>query len=332
MRNLPGFVKKYPLFPGFILIMFLAPVFIGDPFALHVLIMVLLYAAFGQAWNIISGYAGQVSLGHCIFFGAGAYTSSLLLIKLGLSPWVGMIAGVLVSIMLAAAIGSICFKLKGHYFVIATLVIAEIILAVVSNNDFFGAAVGLWLPIKESSLVNLQFHSKIPYYYLMLIFTALVFGFTWYMEKSRMGYYFRAIKADPDAAQALGVNLFRYKLEALIYSAVFSAVAGTLYAQYVLLVDPYNIFALKVSLIAALVVVLGGVGNLWGPLVGSAILVPISEYARSWLSGGGKALDLIIYGGLIVLIAIFEPDGLMGLLKRRVFKKASDLNKMPIKP
>lgn len=287
----------------------------GSPFHMHVILMILLYASMGQAWNIVSGYAGQVSLGHCVFFGIGAYTSSMLVIKSGLTPWVGMFIGVFLSLIMALVIGSICFKLKGHYFVIATFVIAEIVLSLVSTIDYFGAAVGLWLPIK-SGLLNLQFKSKLPYYYIFLVFTVIVFGFTWYMERSRMGYYFRAIKADPDAAQALGVNIYRYKMYAMLWSAAFSSVLGTLYAQYVLLLDPNNIFVMKISLIMALVTVLGGVSTLWGPLIGSAILIPLSEYTRVWFSGGGKALDLIIYGSLIVLISIFEPDGIIGLLNR----------------
>lgn len=287
----------------------------GSPFHMHVILMILLYASMGQAWNIVSGYAGQVSLGHCVFFGIGAYTSSMFVIKSGLTPWVGMFIGVFLSLIMALVIGSICFKLKGHYFVIATFVIAEIVLSLVSTIDYFGAAVGLWLPIK-SGLLNLQFKSKLPYYYIFLVFTVIVFGFTWYMERSRMGYYFRAIKADPDAAQALGVNIYRYKMYAMLWSAAFSSVLGTLYAQYVLLLDPNNIFVMKISLIMALVTVLGGVSTLWGPLIGSAILIPLSEYTRVWFSGGGKALDLIIYGSLIVLISIFEPDGIIGLLNR----------------
>lgn len=287
----------------------------GSPFHMHVILMILLYASMGQAWNIVSGYAGQVSLGHCVFFGIGAYTSSMFVIKSGLTPWVGMFIGVFLSLIMALVIGSICFKLKGHYFVIATFVIAEIVLSLVSTIDYFGAAVGLWLPIK-SGLLNLQFKSKLPYYFIFLAFTMIVFGFTWYMERSRMGYYFRAIKADPDAAQALGVNIYRYKMYAMLWSAAFSSVLGTLYAQYVLLLDPNNIFVMKISLIMALVTVLGGVSTLWGPLIGSAILIPLSEYTRVWFSGGGKALDLIIYGSLIVLISIFEPDGIIGLLNR----------------
>lgn len=293
----------------------------GSPFHMHVILMILLYASMGQAWNIISGYAGQVSLGHCVFFGIGAYTSSMFVLKAGLTPWAGMFIGVAFSCVMALVIGNICFKLKGHYFVIATFVIAEIILSLVSTIDYFGAAVGLWLPIK-SGLLNLQFKSKLPYYYIFLVFTVIIFGFTWYMERSRMGYYFRAIKADPDAAQALGVNLSRYKMYAMLWSAAFSSVLGTLYAQYVLLIDPNNIFVLKVSLIMALVTVLGGVSTLWGPLIGSAILIPLSEYTRVWFSGGGKALDLIIYGSLIVLISIFEPDGIMGLINRITMKKS----------
>lgn len=315
-------LTKNLTFLGLAAFVLLFPLALTDsPFDIHVLIMILLYASLGQAWNVISGYAGQVSLGHCVFFGAGAYTSSLFLLKAGVSPWLGMFMGIGVSCIMALIIGSICFKLKGHYFVIATLVIAEIVLSIVSTTDYFGAAVGLWLPIK-SGLLDMQFKSKLPYYYLFLSMTVIIFGSVWYMERTKMGYYLRAIKADPDAAQALGVDLYRYKMYALMLSAAFAAVLGTLYAQYVLLIDPSNIFVLKVSLIMALVTVLGGVSTVWGPLIGAIILIPLSEYARMWFSGSGKALDLIIYGALIVIISIFEPDGLMGLINRLLPKKS----------
>jgi len=293
------------------------PLVIEKPFATHVLIMILMYASLGQSWNIISGYAGQVSLGHAVFFGAGAYTSSVLLIKLGITPWAGMIGGILVSLIIAVVIGAICFKLKGHYFVIATLVIAEIVLIVVSNMQFLGGAAGIWIPVLPASILNLEFHaSKVPYYYIFLLFTALTFALTWWLERSRTGYYFQAIKADPDAAQALAINIARYKMIALAISSALAAIQGTLYAQYVLIVDPYSVLVLKMSLMMALVTVLGGAGTLWGPLVGSAILIPISEYSRSWLSGGGKALDLMIYGALIIAFAVYQPNGIMGLWDR----------------
>ena len=287
------------------------------PYHRDLAIKVLLYGMLAQAWNILAGYCGQVSLGNAVFFGIGAYASAVLVMSWGLSPWLGMLVGMALAVLVSQAIGFPCFRLRGHYFAIATIAIGEIVQTIMINWDALGGARGIWLPIRPETLVNFQFHkAKWPYYYIALGLFAAVFALTALVERSRLGFYFRAIREDPEAAASLGVPLTRYKLLAIALSAAFTALGGTFYAQYVLFIDPESVFPLSLSILVCLVAVLGGVGSLWGPLVGAAILIPLSEGARVWFGGTGKAVDLMIYGGLIVLVAVFQPAGLVGLFRR----------------
>ena len=298
----------------------LFPVFFTLPFPRHVLIMIFLYATMGLAWNLIGGYAGQISLGHAIFFGIGAYTSSLMLMKLWISPWIGMLMGGIFSVIVAFIIGYPCFKLAGHYFAIATIAIGEIAQHWMLNWDWAGAAVGLTLPILPESLINLEFHSsKAPYYYIALGILTLAILFTYFVDRSKLGYYFKAIKGDLEAARSLGINVWKYKFYALALSAFLTSLCGSFYAQYVLYIDPDSVFPLMLSIVVCLVATLGGVGTVWGPVIGAFILIPISETTRIYLGGGGKGTDLIIYGLLIMLISIYQPFGVIGIAKR--FKK-----------
>jgi branched-chain amino acid transport system permease protein len=228
-----------------------------------------------------------------------------------------MLAGMGLAVLVSQAIGYPCFRLRGHYFAIATIGIGEIVQTIAINWDAIGGARGIWLPIKPETLLHFQFHrAKWAYYYVALALLAAVFALTAFIERSRLGYYFRAIREDPDAAESLGVPLTRYKLLAIAASAAFTALGGTFYAQYVLFIDPESVFPTSLSILICLVAVLGGVGTLWGPALGAAVLVSLSETTRIWLGGTGKAVDLMIYGGLIVLVSVFQPGGLMGLLGR----------------
>ncbi len=289
------------------------------PHPLHILIMICLYATIAQAWNILGGYAGQVSLGNAVFFGTGAYTSTLLMTRLGLSPWVGIPVGMAAAVLLSLAIGYPCFRLGGHYFAIATIAVGEIIQTVFINWREVGGASGIHLPLLPEAFVNFQFHaSKLPYYYIALGMAGLAFACAAIVERSRLGFYFRAIKGDPLAARSLGVAITRYKLYAIAISAALSAMAGTFYAQYILVIDPESVFPLSLSVLICLVAVLGGVGTVWGPLLGALVLIPLSEVTRVYLAtsaGGGKAVDLMVYGALIVFVAVFQPGGLIAMLK-----------------
>ena len=292
------------------------------PFPRHVMIMIFLYGALAVAWNILAGYCGQISLGHAVFFGIGAYTSTLLVAKGQLTPWLGMAAGAALAVLVSQLIGYPVFRLRGHYFAIATIAVGEIVQTLVINWDWAGGARGLFVPIKRpDSVVNFQFHqSKAVYYYIALGLLLLTLAVTRWLERSRHGYYFRAIREDQDAAASLGVHVAREKHRAIAVSAALTALGGTFYAQYVFFIDPESVLPLSLSILICLIAVLGGVGTLWGPVLGAAVLVPLSEGTRVWLGGSGKALDLLIYGGLIMIIATVQPAGLMGLARR--FRRA----------
>jgi branched-chain amino acid transport system permease protein len=288
------------------------------PYARHLVILIFMYALTAQAWNILAGYCGQVSFGHVVYFGIGAYTSSMLLMYLQLTPWVGMLAGGLVAIAVGLFVGIPTFRLTGHYFAIATLAIAETVQTVFINWEIAGEAKGLWLPVMKDTLVNFQWKGKLPYYYIALALLCLVYLATYWMEHSKLGFYFRAIRDDAVATSSLGVDILKYKLVALSMSAFFSALAGSFYAQYVLFIDPFSVLHLQHSVLVVLLATFGGVGTYWGPIVGTAILIPVSEYVRLRFGGKGGAEDLIVYGGLIVLVAVFEPTGMVGIYRKYI--------------
>jgi branched-chain amino acid transport system permease protein len=289
-----------------------------QPYARHLLILIFLYALTAQAWNILAGYCGQVSFGHVAYFGIGAYTSSMLLMNFHLTPWVGMLAGGLAAIALGLLVGIPTFRLTGHYFAIATLAIAETVQTIFINWNAAGEAKGLWLPVMKDGLLNFQWKSKLPYYYIALALLCLVYLATYWMERSKLGFYFRAIRDDAVATSSLGVDVLRYKLVALSLSAFFSALGGSFYAQYVLFIDPFSVLHLQHSVLVVLLATFGGVGTYWGPIVGSALLIPISEFVRIRFGGTGGAEDLIVYGLLIVGIAVFEPTGIVGIFRKYI--------------
>ena len=299
------------------------PWLVANPSQLNFAILVLMIAQAGVAWNILGGYAGQVSLGHAAFYGIGAYTSTKLLMVWGVSPWLGMLAGAFVAVAFALLIGIPCFRLKGHYFAMATIAIAEILQIVVTNQDWLGGAVGLQLPLGNEGWSSIVFNrSKVPYYYIILGLLLLSLGVSFAIERSYLGYYFRAIKDEPDAARSVGIDLTRYKLIAITASSFLTALGGTFYAQKELFIDTGSTMATSLSIKIALVAILGGVGTLAGPLVGALILTAIEETTRAMFGGTGRGTDLIIYALLIIVVAVFYPAGIVGWwrdLERRWF-------------
>jgi branched-chain amino acid transport system permease protein len=276
----------------------------------------LLAAIAASAWNILGGYAGQISVGHAIFFGVGAYAPLLVFTHWQLPPLVGIPGGIVVSLALAAVIGFPTFRLQGHYFSMATIAAAELVRIVVSNWDFVGAAVGLMGPAVPRTVLDLSFRSAVPYYYIFLVVLAAILGLTYALESGRMGYYWRAIRASERAARSLGVPVRRYKLYALLLSAGSTSLAGSLYSLMVGFVDPESGFGILVSVEMIITAALGGVGTLLGPLLGAVILVPLKTATNSLFGGGGSGLTYILYGGIILLIARFEPGGLINLGRR----------------
>jgi branched-chain amino acid transport system permease protein len=298
-------------------ILLIFPHVVQNPFVLHLLIMMLFYASLGAAWNIIGGFAGQLSLGHAAFFGLGAYTCVLLHHYTGLSPWVGMLLGVLVASLFAAAIGYPCFRLRGPFFTLATIAFAEVLrILVIYFKDFTKGSVGITIP-QKMGLTNFMFREKAPYLYIILIFTAGVFLISYLIEKSRFGYHLIALREDEDAAESLGVNTARTKLKAAIISAALTSFGGVFYAQYILFIEPYSEFSLDLSIQFALVPMIGGMGTSIGPIIGSFVLTPLQELLRSWLGGQFAGLYLVIYGIILMLVVIFMPQGILGLIRSR---------------
>jgi branched-chain amino acid transport system permease protein len=277
----------------------------------------ILAAIAASAWNIVGGYAGQVSVGHAMFFGAGAYVP-LLIYNLWpeLPPLVGLPLGIAAAVVIAAAIGIPSFRLQGHYFSMATIAVAELVRLVVGNWDLLGAAIGIQGPASPRGWWDLIFRSSVPYYYIFLAVLALTLAITWAMERSRFGYYLRAIRAGERAARSLGVPVRRTKLKALMLSAALTATAGSLYAFKVGFVNPESGLGILVSVQMIIVAALGGAGTLYGPLIGALILIPLQSATNTWFGGGGSGLTFILYGGIIVILARFEPGGLLELWRR----------------
>lgn len=297
-----------------LILLILFPLVFQKPFPQHVMILVFMFGMMAVAWNIMGGYAGMFSFGQVAFFGIGAYTSSFLLITYHINPWLGLVVGGLIAALVAAAIGYPCSNLRGHYFAIASIAFGEIVRTHFNNWKLVGAAEGMTLPMLEESFRNFMFHSsKLPYYYIMLAFLIISLVVCYIVATSKMGYYFRAIKESHDVAKVLGIDVVWYRLIAIMISAFLTAMVGTFYAQYVLYLDPESVLILPISIQIVLISMLGGAGSIMGPVIGAAILMPVSEITRVMLGHKGTGIDMLIYGALITLISVYQPKGVWGL-------------------
>ena len=307
-----------PVQVGLVVLLVLAlflPSLLENPSHQNVAILILMAAQMGVAWNIVGGYAGQVSLGQAAFYGIGAYSSTLLAAHAGLNPWLAMVAGGIIAAAISTVIGWSCFRLKGHYFAMATIAVAEIIQILFTNWEFAGGAVGLTIPMDKQGWAVFIFSSKVPYYYIALGLLLLTLLANFLIERSYFGYYFRAIKDEPDAARSLGVNLRKYKLIAFSVSSFFTALGGSFYAQKELYIDPASVLGTGLSIKMALVSILGGMGTLFGPVLGAGVLTLIDEGTRALFGGSGRGTDLIIYAALIIAVAVYYPNGVIGWFK-----------------
>lgn len=306
-------MKQWPLvLVGFVLLV-AWPLLTQDVFLQRIGALVLLSAISASAWNLLGGYAGQVSVGHAIYFGAGAYSSLVVYTQLGWPPIAGAPIGIIVSCALSLLVGTPTFRLRGHYFSMATIAAAELLRILAGNWPLLGAATGLMGPPTPRSVADLSFISPLPYYYLFLVVLILLLALTWDMQRSRMGYYLAAIRGGDRAARSLGVPVLRYKVYALLLSATFTSIAGSLYAVMVGFADPESVLGILISVKMVITAALGGAGTLFGPLVGAVILVPLEEFTNAWFGGGGTGLTFIIYGAIIVLVTRFQPGGMAEL-------------------
>jgi branched-chain amino acid transport system permease protein len=295
------------------------PFLVQRTFPIHVMITVFIFAILGVSWNI-TGSAGLVSLGHTFFYGVAGYIAATLAYHFGINPWIGLLIAMLVNGLLALLIGNLLAKVYNQYFAIATIALAELARAIVINWPAVGGSVGLFLPYTtEDSLVRFQFMTdRVPYYFIIFTLFILVILFNNYIFKTRFGFYLKAMKGNRDAALSLGINIKGLKRTAIVAGAVIAAIPGPFMAQYTFYLSHETFFAFQTSVYALLVVVLGGIGTLWGPFVGALVLIPLSEFFRVAFGGTGRATDLVIFGFLMMIMAIYQPRGILGM---KVFQK-----------
>lgn len=317
---------------------------------LHVMLMIFFFGYLSQSWNISGGFAGQLSLGHAAFFGLGAYTSSLLYVNFGISPWIGMLAGMAVAGAFGLLIGLVSFHygLKGPFFALVTIAFAEILRLIIQHLAFTGGPMGILIPLMGDSWWEFQFLDKEPYYYIALFMMLFSIAVVWVIAKSRWGFYFRAIREDEDAAEAIGVDVTRYKLLSVTLSAAMTGAAGTFYAQYTQYIVPDDMIIVAFSVEIVLRAIIGGAGTVMGPIVGSFIMTPLGEATRIIFEGGGAGISLVsllqqdipagekfsqyldylaaggggglaimLYGTVLIIVCIGMPRGVVPWLQRR---------------
>jgi len=289
------------------------PLVVKNAFAIDIFIRILLFAFIGTAWNLLGGYAKQLSLGHAAFFGLGAYTSTLLQLDFGISPWIGMAAGGVVGMLASLPIGWLCFRLRGPYFAIATIATAQVLMLIfLKFRDFAWGAEGTTIPNLGDAPLMMQFEGKASYYYIVLCLLAAALAITAWVEHSRIGYYLVAIGEDEDAAEAIGIDVPRVKRNIYMISSFLTALAGTFYTQYIYFIDPQTAFNFSVSIEAALVSIVGGIGTLWGPLIGTVLLETTAALLQSWLGNSIGGVQLTVYSLILMAVILWKPTGIMG--------------------
>lgn len=332
-------ISKLALITGGV-VTFGMPLVLRSPTYLHILILLYLYAYLTTSWNLVGGFAGVLPLGHAAFVGIGAYTSTILSLQYGISPWLGMIGGGVLAAIAGILIGLPTFKMRGAYFALATIAFGEGIRVMVENIDYLGPLKingprGLQIPPKNFGLANYMFASKEPYYYIILILLVGVLALTYFISRSKLGYYLNAGGEEPEAAMALGVNVARAKLIAMTMSSFLTALAGTFYAQFTLYIHPKSVISLDLSFEIAFIALIGGRGSIAGPVLGALLLRPVSDFSRIYFGDTLPGLHLIIFGTVLVLVMIFQPRGLQepltrafnGLLDRLVGQTAKEKGK-----
>jgi len=299
-----------------------------------VAVRVLVFAIMAIGWNVMSGFGGMFSFGHAAYFGLGAYVSVWLLVERGVSPWIGMLAGMVAAAAFALLIGflSLRYRLKGAYFALATFAFAEMLRLIAVNSDLVNRAVGYNVPLRPgSSWAFIQFAPGSPnYFWIALALTSLALLVSILFLRSRTGRFTLAVRDDEQAAAAVGIPVMRTKLVSIALSAAITSVAGTFYVQYFFFVDPDVAFGSSVSIQAILPAVIGGVATIWGPVVGAAVLGPLNDITATLLRNppaaldflqGRAGLDVIVYAVLLILIVLLLPQGIYGAIRERVGRR-----------
>lgn len=293
------------------------PLVVDVPYYVHTLFMFFLFATMGLAWNLIGGYGAQLSLGHSAFFAIGAYTAVLLLGDFSITPWLGGGVGVFLACVAAVIIGVPCFRLRGPYFTLATIAAAEIIrILLLHFQEITGGANGIPLPL-HNGFFYLQFSSRTPYYYLSLFLLAVVFLLVRWMGTHKIGRYLAAVREDQDAAESLGVRSDRVKLAAFVVSAAVTAVCGIFYAFEIGFIDPDGCAGVDLSVEIAVVVIVGGIGTLWGPFLGALVVVALTELTNTFLGSVRSGAGMFLYGLLLMVVVLARPAGLISFFHPR---------------
>ena len=314
--------QAWLLHGGLLAIGLVFPLVFPSSFMVNFGVLALFYAFIGQAWNISGGFAGQLSFGHVVFFGAGAYASTILQMRFGFNPWLGLPAAALAGAVVGFVIAFLSFRagLKGSYFALITLAFAEVLRIVANSVEITGGGMGLLIPAKPAA-ANFQFPERIGFYYLILALTVGSIAIAVWLKNSRFGAQLAAIRENEDSARALGIDVFREKIKVLMLSGAMAAIGGSFFAQYFLYIDPTIVFGQDKSVEMLLVSMIGGAGTVYGPLIGAVLLAGVSDITRALTDVQG--LSLVLYGTLLVIIIGFLPNGLIDLFKRMSRRNAS---------
>jgi branched-chain amino acid transport system permease protein len=303
---------RYVFVLGVGVLFLVLPMFVESSFFMNMMIFFLLFGAIGHGWNIIGGYAGQISLGHAVMFGAGAYTTAIMYVYYGITPLLGIWIGALVATVFGLGIGAVCFRLRGHYFAMVTLAAALIAHSVALRWQWIGAATGIEYPFDQiGTIYSLTFAEDIYFYYIIGAFAVTVTGLMYVLHNAKLGIYLKAIKRDEDAAANAGIRTYTYKLYAMALSSFITGLGGALYAQYTLFVNPNATLRLLRNIDIIMVAIIGGVGTVAGPLVGAGVFIPIREYTRTALSGSHTGLGWVLFGFILLFISLYRPGGLL---------------------
>jgi branched-chain amino acid transport system permease protein len=297
----------------FALVVALIPQVTSSGVALNFVMMVLYAALMAQAWNILGGFGGQFSFGHALFFGTGAYIQAIAQMQWGLSPWLAFGMAMMGGAVVAVFIGALSFRygLKGSYFALVTLAFAEVFRILATSVQITGGGVGLMVPLKPS-IENMQFTSRTGYIYLVLGLVVLALLITRWLKQSRFGAYLQAVRDNEDAARAIGVNPFKVKLAAITLSAALMAAAGAFYVQVFQYIDPSIAYGSHTSVEALVAAIVGGLGTVWGPILGALALHVLADVTRN-LFGTLPGINMVIYGVVLLIIVMFSPKGIAGL-------------------
>lgn len=313
MKAMKGGFGELASIITFVVLVACIPLVSSSGVTLNFVMMALYAALLAQAWNILGGYGGQFSFGHALFFGTGAYIQAMAQLNAGINAWAALAMAVAGSALVGVFVGALSFRygLKGSYFALVTLAFAEVFRILALSVSFTGGGVGLMIPLQESAL-NMQFSSRKGYLYVVLAFVAVALLVTWWLKHSRFGAYLQAVRDNEDSARAIGVNPFRIKLGAISISGALMGAGGAFYTQVFQYIDPAIAFGPTTSIEALVAAIVGGIGTLWGPLLGALALHILADITRN-LFGQLPGISLVIYGVVLVLIIMFMPRGISGL-------------------